>query len=83
MQFAKEDLEIKQNELKAMMEHLEESKHLELEEKQKLENAIQRKQEEVMMMKEEVQMKGRRSLNEIRITESNRRIRTNSNSSFR
>lgn len=59
MQFAKEDLEIKQNELKAMMEHLEESKHLELEEKQKLENAIQRKQEEVMMMKEEVQMKGR------------------------
>lgn len=59
MQFAKEDLEIKQNELKEMMQHLEESKHLELEEKQKLENAIQRKQEEVMMMKEEVQMKGR------------------------
>lgn len=57
MQIAKEELEVKQNELEVMMKRHAENKEMELEERSKLEEAIRIKQDEVHRMAEEVELK--------------------------
>lgn len=54
---AKDELEVRQNELQMMMERLEESKNLEAAERVKLEDEIRSKQQEVQRIKEEVDIK--------------------------
>lgn len=57
MQAAKDELEVRQNELQMMMERLEESKNMEAAERAKLEDEIKDKQTEVERIKTEVEMK--------------------------
>lgn len=61
IQAAKEELELRQNELHDMMIRLEETKNLEAAERAKLEDEIRTKQEEVMRIQEEVNIKDEES----------------------
>lgn len=57
LQFAKDELEARQNELQVMIMRLEDSKNLEVAERQKLEDEIRAKQDEVQKIQEEVSVK--------------------------